>query len=279
MARCRDPWQVPPNMRVIASRACGRSWRSARSHPCIYQACATSGGHRRMSRRLHFRMQQQWQRNCTRPGCPIPTAQPMSAPPPLPPQTARRSLPTSTRRGAPTLSSTSWCSTRAMCCRACEPGACAVAVLGSAVRRPAAAAACSRVGWLPTAWERAAGSLDDRVRPRAIFKCLAQQLQAVTRLFYNPPRYLMVAVGCLFIRSGEGSSKELLKDLVEVGGDLRRSGGDLAAIWRRSGGDLRSSANPPWPLRSECNGWRHQLSGPRECRVCRAVPAPSAGLR
>ena len=27
----------------------------------------------------------------------------------------------------------------------------------------------------------------------------------------------MVAVGCLFIRSGEGSSKELLKDLVEVG--------------------------------------------------------------
>jgi hypothetical protein len=29
-------------------------------------------------------------------------------------------------------------------------------------------------------------------------------------------RYLMVAVGCLFIRSGEGSSKELLKDLVEV---------------------------------------------------------------
>ncbi|KIZ02289.1 hypothetical protein MNEG_5666 [Monoraphidium neglectum] len=31
-----------------------------------------------------------------------------------------------------------------------------------------------------------------------------------------PRLYLMVAVGCLFIRSGEGSSKELLKDLVEV---------------------------------------------------------------
>ncbi|KAI8469398.1 MAG: vacuolar protein sorting-associated protein 35 [Monoraphidium minutum] len=31
-----------------------------------------------------------------------------------------------------------------------------------------------------------------------------------------PRLYLMVAVGCLFIRSGEGSSKELLKDLVEM---------------------------------------------------------------
>ena len=37
----------------------------------------------------------------------------------------------------------------------------------------------------------------------------------------------MVAVGCLFIKSGEGSAKELLRDLVEVRGLLGGGGEGL----------------------------------------------------